>query len=135
MDTEATGICNRKATASLWFGLGGWLMVFLGMCLDATVGAALAAFTFGLGALCLAPLDFIPPLLWIASILAGHRALHEIKTTGEAGRGAAIAGLVTGYLGLGTGLLVILAIVLLVFMGIGMAWWTHLVPYLPQTRL
>lgn len=120
---------------SLWFGLGGWLMVFLGMCLDATAGAALAALTFGLGALCLAPLVFIPPLLWIAGIIAGHRALHEIKTSGEAGRSAAVAGLVVGYLGLGTGMLLILGVVLLIFTGIGMAWWTRFVPYLPQMRL
>jgi hypothetical protein len=120
---------------SLWLGLGGWIMVVLGMCLDATVGAALAAFTFGLGALCLAPLDFVPPFLWLAAILNGHRALHEIKATGQAGRGAAITGLVAGYLGLGTLVLGILAVVLLVLTGIGMVWWTRLAPYLPQTRL
>lgn len=121
--------------ASLWFGLGGWLMVLLGMCLDATVGAALAAFTFGLGALCLVPLDFIPPLLWLAGILAGHRALREIHATGQAGREVAITGLVAGYLGMGTVVLVILAVVLLLMTGIGLAWLTRWIPYLPQRSL
>jgi hypothetical protein len=85
--------------------------------------------------LCLVPLDFIPPLLWIVGLIAGYRALHEIHATGQAGRGAAIAGLVAGYLGLGTVVLVILAVVLLLLTGIGLAWWTRWIPYLPQRQL
>ena len=135
MLTDAPQLGNRKAIASLWFGLGGWFIYFLGLCLDATVGAALAALTFGLGALCLVPLDFIPPLLWVAGVIAGHRGLHEIKETGQAGRGTAIAGLVVGYVGLGTVVLVILAIILLLITGIGLAWLTRFIPYLPQRQL
>jgi len=135
LQAHAPGTLNRKATASLWFSLGGWFMVLLGMCLDATVGAALAVLTFGLGALCLAPLDLIPPVLWLVGIIAGHRALAEIKTTGEAGRGPAVAGLVAGYLGLGTVVVVILAVVILLITGIGLAGLTRWIPYLPQRQL
>ena len=52
-------------------------------------------------------------IYWIGSILAivfGHVALSQIKKSGgtQGGRGMAIAGLVLGYIGLGTILLVIL---------------------------
>jgi len=91
--------------------------------------------TLGLGALCLVPLDFIPPLLWLAGVIQGHRARREIKTSGQAGGGAAIAGLVAGYLGLATVVLVILTVVVLVATGIGLAWLNKFIPYLPQGRL
>jgi hypothetical protein len=48
--------------------------------------------------------------LWIGSILAvifGHVALNRIQREGKAGRGMAIAGLVLGYIGVGTLALVI----------------------------
>jgi len=54
-------------------------------------------------------------IYWIGSILAiifGHIALGQIKRTGQSGRGMAIAGVVLGYVGLGT---------LLFFMAIGFA--------------
>lgn len=48
----------------------------------------------------------------IAAVITGHIALNQIKRTGEAGRGLAIAGLVLGYLGVGiTALLTVLALV------------------------
>ena len=55
-------------------------------------------------------------LYWIGSILAvvcGHVALHQMRTSGQSGRGLAIAGLVLGYVGLALiALLVIGAIAL-----------------------
>jgi Domain of unknown function (DUF4190) len=42
-------------------------------------------------------------LWWVGSILAvvfGHVSLHQIRSSGQSGRGLAIAGLVLGYLGL-----------------------------------
>ncbi|MBX0301037.1 DUF4190 domain-containing protein [Cryobacterium sp. 1639] len=42
----------------------------------------------------------------LAAIICGHIALNQIKKTGEKGRGLAIAGLVLGYLGLITGIIV-----------------------------
>ncbi|HEU5160514.1 MAG TPA: DUF4190 domain-containing protein [Streptosporangiaceae bacterium] len=46
---------------------------------------------------------------WVGSVLAvifGHVALSQIKKTGAAGRGLAVAGLVLGYIGIGIALLV-----------------------------
>ena len=49
-------------------------------------------------------------LYWVGSILAlvfGYIALNQIKTRNENGRGMAIAGVVLGWIGVGTGVLVI----------------------------
>jgi hypothetical protein len=49
-------------------------------------------------------------LYWIGSILAlifGYIALNQIKVRRENGRGMAIAGVVLGWIGVGTGILVI----------------------------
>jgi hypothetical protein len=49
--------------------------------------------------------------LWPAGIVAiilGHRALHEIRETGDDGLGLAKAGLTLGYLGVALGVLTIL---------------------------
>jgi MFS-type transporter involved in bile tolerance (Atg22 family) len=51
---------------------------------------------------------------WIGSILAvifGHVALRRIAREGKAGRGMAIAGLVLGYIGVATLVIVIVAAV------------------------
>ncbi|MFA1551697.1 DUF4190 domain-containing protein [Actinomadura chokoriensis] len=53
---------------------------------------------------------------WIGSILAivfGHVSLSQIKRTGQAGKGMAIAGLVLGYLGLVIGVIVVTLLVAL----------------------
>ena len=44
----------------------------------------------------------------VLGIVFGHVALSQIKRTGEAGRGLAIAGLVVGYLQLGVGVLILI---------------------------
>ena len=38
----------------------------------------------------------------IVGVITGHIGLHQIKTTGEQGRGLAIAGLIIGYLQIAT---------------------------------
>lgn len=48
----------------------------------------------------------------LAAIICGHIALSQIKKTGERGRGLAIAGLVLGYLGVITGIIVFVVLVL-----------------------
>jgi len=57
-------------------------------------------------------------VFWIGSILAvifGHVALRRIAREGKAGRGMAIAGLVLGYIGVGTlALLILLRVILAV---------------------
>lgn len=47
-------------------------------------------------------------LFWPLSIVFGHMARKQIKTSGENGRGLATAGLVISYLGLGVFLLVVI---------------------------
>ena len=117
--TQAT---NRPAITSLVCSLSGWLVYILSFLLDAVVGAV----TFGLGALCLWPLDFIPPILWLAAVVAGHVALRRIKQGGTGGRGLAIAGLITGYAGLALLVAIVLLVIFLLVSGIGLAWLTKL---------
>jgi len=45
--------------------------------------------------------------LWLAGIIFGHIALKQIKRTGERGRGMALAGLIIGYVGLASSVLLI----------------------------
>ena len=45
---------------------------------------------------------FIIPLIGsVAGVITGHMSLGQIKRTGEQGRGLALAGTITGYVGLG----------------------------------
>jgi len=52
------------------------------------------------------------------AVICGHIALNQIKRTGEKGRGLAIAGLVLGYLGLISGIIFIVVVVLVTIAGI-----------------
>jgi len=55
----------------------------------------------------------------LAAVITGHIALAQIKTSGEKGRGFAIAGLVLGYVGLVAGLISI--ILFIIFFSVIMA--------------
>lgn len=50
--------------------------------------------------------------LSIPAVIVGHIGLSKIKTTGQQGRGLAIAGLVLGYLGIVVGFIVLLGVFL-----------------------
>lgn len=54
----------------------------------------------------------------LAAVICGHIALSQIKKTGEKGRGLAIAGLVLGYLGLISGIIFIVVVILVTIAGI-----------------
>ena len=60
----------------------------------------------------------------LAAVICGHIALSQIKKTGEKGRGLAIAGLVLGYLGLISGIIFIVVIVLATIAGINDSSYT-----------
>jgi hypothetical protein len=98
---------NKMAVWSMWMGIAG-------------IGGG-----FVCGLLSMVPIigvifSIIAMLLWIAPILAvifGHIGLSQIKTTGEEGRGQAIAGLIIGYVTIALGLL--MAIIMIGIMGIG----------------
>ncbi|RAX44290.1 DUF4190 domain-containing protein [Arthrobacter sp. AQ5-06] len=46
----------------------------------------------------------------LLGIILGHIALNQIKTTGEGGRGLAIAGLVIGYVSIALAIIVLIVI-------------------------
>jgi hypothetical protein len=64
----------------------------------AIAGLLVPIFTCGLGG--------------VVGVVCAHRALNEIRRTGEAGRAVAVAGLVAGYVGL---LVSVVAVVFVVF--------------------
>jgi hypothetical protein len=59
----------------------------------------------------------------LAGVILGHISLRQIATTGDGGRGMAIAGLIVGYVGLG---LLVIGILFFVFiLSLGMAAGTR----------
>ena len=67
----------------------------------------------------IAGLTVIPFVSSIVAVVTGHMARKEVRRTGEQGEGLALAGLITGYIGLGLGVLV--GILLVAFFGIVIA--------------
>lgn len=67
----------------------------------------------------IAGLTVIPFVSSIVAVVTGHMARKEVRRTGEQGDGLALAGLITGYIGIGLGVLV--AILLVAFFGIVVA--------------
>lgn len=54
----------------------------------------------------------IPFIGQIVGIITGHLSLSQIKTTGEGGRGLALAGLIIGYVGIGLAVLAVVGFAL-----------------------
>lgn len=109
---------NGSAVASLVLGIVGWVLYFALWCFNFTIGSFLAVMTYGLGLLCLLPLSFFSPLLWLVGVVTGHVGISQTRRTGESGRGMAIWGLVLNYLGLFLVVGGILVIVILVLTGV-----------------
>jgi hypothetical protein len=63
-----------------------------------------------------AGLTVLPFLASIVAVVTGHIGRKELRAKGQSGDGLAIAGLITGYIGIGLGLLV--AIILFIFFGV-----------------
>jgi hypothetical protein len=59
-------------------------------------------------------------VLSLVAVITGHMALGQIKRTGEKGRGLAIAGLVLGYVGIVSGIITAIALVVMAVAGIGL---------------
>lgn len=66
-----------------------------------------------------AGLTVIPFVSSIVAVVTGHMARKELRRTGEQGDGLALAGLITGYIGIGLGVLV--AVLVFAFFGIVVA--------------
>jgi hypothetical protein len=71
-----------------------------------TNGLALAALICGVA-------QFVVGVTFIPAIICGHLARRQIRQTGEAGDGMALAGLILGYVG---GVLALLVIVVFLFL-------------------
>lgn len=61
----------------------------------------------------------LPVVGAIAAVITGHLARHEIRQTGEEGGGLALIGMISGYVHLALGLL-ILILFLLIFGGLAL---------------
>ncbi|MFT8637035.1 MAG: DUF4190 domain-containing protein [Pseudoclavibacter sp.] len=79
---------------------------------EPTNGLAVAALVCGI-------LGFFTGLSAIAAVVCGHMALSQLRRSGGGGRGMAIAGLVTGYVVLGSVVLGIIGVLVLVFWVMG----------------
>lgn len=58
----------------------------------------------------IAGLTIVPFIGSIVAIITGHMALSKIKTSGEQGRGMALGGLITGYVGVVLGIIMIIVV-------------------------
>lgn len=108
---------NGLALFSGIAGIAGWVLNLLLFCFNFTIGSLIVGVTMGVGAICLLPLSCIPILAWLAAIIMGHIAMGKIKSTGEAGRGWALTGLICGYVGIG--LLILLTILVVILLAVG----------------
>lgn len=67
---------------------------------------------------------FVTGITAIPGIVLGHIGLHQIKSSGEQGRGLGIAALVVGYIQVGLWVLA-LAVFIIVLILFGTAWINH----------
>ena len=74
---------------------------------------AIAAMVLGIAGLALAPCLWFFPVMPILGIVLGHASFAQVNRQGTPGRGFALSGMVTGYVGLGLSLIFLL----LVFLG------------------
>jgi len=92
---------NSLAVVSMVSGIVSWVLFFVTLCFNFTLGTALAAVTAGISGICSAILACVPPVGWIVAIITGHAAKSQIRQSGAAGGGMATAGLIMGYIGVG----------------------------------
>lgn len=64
-------------------------------------------------------LTVVPFVGSIVAVVTGHMARKELRRTGEQGEGLALAGLITGYIGIGLGALV--TVLVIAFFGVVIA--------------
>jgi hypothetical protein len=119
---------NKLPTTSLTLGIIGWATYLLQWCFDLTLGLVLATVTGGSSAVCATMLDVLPFAFWLTGIVIGHVALGQIKHTSATGRRRAIWGLLLNYSGLFFTLIFIIAILVLIFTGVGAGWLDKVLP-------
>ena len=129
---SSRAIPNKLSTTCLTLGILGWGLYLLQWCFDLTLGLLMAAVTAGTSAVCATVLDFLPFVLWIGGIVAGHVALRQIKQTMAPGRRRAIWGLILGYSGMVFTILLIALIIVLVAGGLGVGILDKILPAFPR---
>lgn len=69
---------------------------------------------------------FIPVIGSIVAVITGHMALKQVRTSGEAGRGMALAGTIVGWVGIGLFALgLVIVIILLATIGAASSSYTY----------
>jgi hypothetical protein len=99
-----------------------WLLFIILLCLNWVVLPLLTMATLGFGGLlyfCAMPVGCLSPIGWLVGVITGHGALGQISRTGEGGRGLALTGVISGWVGLALTLLTICAIAAM--FGLGMS--------------
>ena len=76
-----------------------------------TNGLALASMILGIVGITVGLCLIFFPVMPILAVVFGHLGLSQTRTTGAPGRGYAIAGLVTGYIGIALAILWLIAII------------------------
>ena len=74
-------------------------------------GLALASMILGIVGITVGLCLIFFPVMPILAVVFGHLGLSQTRTTGAPGRGYAIAGLVTGYIGIALAILWLIAII------------------------
>lgn len=112
---------NPLATTSLISSVLGWLLFVILLCLNWVILPLLAVATLGIGSvlyLCMVPAGCLSPIGWLVGVITGHMALGQLPRTGESGRGSAMTGVVSGWVGLALTLLTICAVAAMVALGV-----------------
>ena len=129
---------NTMALVSIIAGLGGWLLFIMSWCLGIVVGVV----SFGIGSICMLPVWALVLIAWVVAVVTGHLAIKQIKDSGnvEGGRGMAITGLISGYVGLGINCLLLVVTIVLVVAGTSILLFEEILRefsriLLPMTRM
>jgi hypothetical protein len=75
-------------------------------------GLALASMILGITGITVGLCLIFFPVMPILAVVFGHLGLSQTRTTGAPGRGYAIAGLVTGYIGIALAILWLIALII-----------------------
>jgi len=73
---------------------------------------AIASLGTGIGGLVLSSCLFFFPVLPILAVVFGHISISQINRQGLSGRGLAVAGLITGYIGLAISIVLLVLIII-----------------------
>ena len=108
---------SGMAITSMVTGIVGWLLELIFICANLFFGTV----SLGVLLLCTVPLLCIPPITWLIAVITGHIANSRINAGQATGSGMAIAGLVMGYIGVVTTLILFFLFLVLPALGFGLS--------------